>query len=79
MKDILRAECVSPKEVRKMMKLSQFIMILKSLAEDGKDPEVTFESYERVDNLEKLDYQPRVFEMVSRQGDQIIITTNSAM
>lgn len=79
MKDILRAECVSPKEVHKMMKLSQFIMIFKSLAEDGKDPEVTFESYERVDNLEKLDYQPRVFEMVSRQGDQIIITTNSAM
>lgn len=62
-----------------MMKLSQFIMGLKSLAEDGADPEVTFESYERVGDLEEMDYQPRDLEMISRQGDKIIVTTNSAM
>lgn len=74
MKDTRPVEFASLKEVRKMMKLSQFIEMLKAFAKEGEDPEVIFESYEWTDNLEELDYQPRDFETVGRQGDKIVVT-----
>lgn len=57
-----------------MMKLNQFIEMLKGLVKDGEDPEVVFESYEWTDDLEEMEYQPRDFEMVGRQEDKIVIT-----